>query len=215
MEKLLFNLEKEIELGMQRANNTKELYQLLSSYNAYNILLLKAQNEYEKTNSNIKQYYIDKECYRTQIEDLFSLFKNNECLKLKEICIGDHMDMLFLIDENTILRMYSFDKVYSLDDLSCIGYYLLNINDCKVKIYDKDVYCGDPYYSDYHFETKEAFGLFDNNRLITPNYALDIQFKIYDSKDIRKILKIQSLDEIYRKIKLAKEEKEKKLVLIK
>ena len=35
---------------------TKELYQLLSSYNAYSILLLKAESEYKRKKANLKRY---------------------------------------------------------------------------------------------------------------------------------------------------------------
>lgn len=48
MEKLLLDLETEITNGQEKAKQTKELYQLLSSYNAYCILLLKAKQEYER-----------------------------------------------------------------------------------------------------------------------------------------------------------------------
>ena len=43
MEKLLLDLETEITNGQENAKQVKELYQLLSSYNAYCILLLKVR----------------------------------------------------------------------------------------------------------------------------------------------------------------------------
>ena len=45
MEKLL-DLEQEIKRDQEEAKRAKELYQLLSSYNAYSILLMKANKEY-------------------------------------------------------------------------------------------------------------------------------------------------------------------------
>ena len=214
MEKVLLDLETEITNGQENAKQTKELYQLLSSYNAYCILLFKAKQEYERKKTNIKQYYSDSDCYKKQIVDLFSLFKNDECLIGKSISNTNYEDMLFLIDQDILLRIHSFDIMNStIGGLSSINYNLLRINNCKGKIYKENVYCGDPYYCDSHFEYKDAFGFFYNGSLITPGFVLDNQFINYDNMDIREILKIQSLDEIHQKINEAKNIKMKKLIL--
>lgn len=214
MEKVLLDLETEIANGQENAKKTKELYQLLSSYNAYNILLLKAKQEYERKKTNIKQYYSDSDCYENMTVDLFSLFKIDECLSGKIISETSRKDMLFLIDQDTLLRIYSFDIMNStISDLSHIGYDLLKINNCIAKVYKQSVYCGDPYYCDSHFEYKDAFGFFYNGSLITPGFVLDNQFSNYDNMDIREILKVQSLDEIHKKIYEAKNIKAKKLIL--
>lgn len=216
MGKKLLNLEHEIELGQENAKNTKELYQLLSSYNAYSILLLKAKSEYERKTANIKRNYSDSDCYKNQIEDLFFLFNSDECLRAKQLSGISNKDMLFLIDQDTILRMNSYDIMHpNIGGLSNIDYELLKINYCVGKVHTKSVYCGDPYYCDRHWENKEAFGLFYKGNLITPSYELDSQFRLYDNMDIREILKPQSLDEIYEKITEAKDTKAKKLVLTK
>ena len=207
---------KEIEFGEENARKAKDLYQLLSSYNAYAILLMKAKCEYENKKLNIKQHYSDSDCYRNQIKDLFSLFKSDECLMVNQISSSGVRDILFLLDPDILLRMYSFDKMNShIVGGSVIGYDFLKIDNCMAQLYEQSVYCGDPYYCDYHFEDKEAFGLFQNGKLVTPSYVLDSQLKLYNNMDIRNILKIQSLDEIYKKITDAKDEKMKKLVLTK
>ena len=124
--------------------------------------------------------------------------------------------MLFLIDQDTLLRIYSFDIMNStIDGLSRIDYNFFKINNCKGKVYKQSVYCGDPYYCDYHWEDKDAFGFFYNGSLVTPSYVLDSKFNAYDNLDIREILKVQSLDEIHEKIKEAQNIKAKKLILTK
>lgn len=216
MEKLLLDLEMEIANGQENAKKAKELYQLLSSYNAYSILLLKVKQEYERKKANIKQYYSDSDCYKNQTVDLFSLFKSDECLSGKIISEISREDMLFLIDQDTLLRIYSFDIMNStIGGLSHIDYSLLKINNCKGKVYKQSVYCGDPYYCDSHREDKDAFGFFYNGSLVTPGYILDSKFSAYDNVDIREILKVQSLDEIHKKINEAQNIKAKKLVLTK
>lgn len=214
MEKLLLDLEKEIANSQENAKKAKELYQLLSSYNAYSILLLKAKQEYEKQKTNIKQYYLNSDCYKNQTIDLFSQFKSNECLSGKIISETSREDMLFLIDQDTLLRIYSFDIMNStIGGLSHIDYNLLKIDSCMAKVYKQSVYCGDPFYCDYHWEDKDAFGLFYNRSLVTPSFVLDSQFKNYDNMDVREILKVQTLDEIHEKINEAKNIKTKKLIL--
>lgn len=216
MRKDLLNLEHEIELGQENAKKTKELYQLLSSYNAYSILLLKAKSEYMRKKANLKMYYSNSDCYENQIADLFSLFKSDECLRGKKLSGINDKDMLFLIDQDTILIMNSFDIMNSnIGGLSQINYELLKINNCIGKIYIQSVYCGDPYYCDTHCEDKEAFGLFFNGNLVTSSYELDNQFRGYDNMDIREILKPQSLDEIHEKIAKSRDIKVKKLALSK
>ncbi len=216
MEKKGLDLKHEIELGQENARKAAELYQLLSSYNAYNILLMKAKSEYERTEANLKRYYSHSDCYKKQIATLFSLFKGDECLRAKKLEKDNNQDMLFLIDQDTLLRLNSFEDMSSnIDGLFAINYELLRINNCIAKVYNANVYCGDPYYCDTHWEERKAFGLFYKRDLITPGYTLDSQFKKYDNMDIRQILKPQSLDEIYEKITDAKNIKTKKLVLTK
>lgn len=216
MKKTLLDLEKEIKSSQEDARKTRELYELLSSYNAYSILLLEAKREYEEKKAGIKQYYSDSNCYEKQIADLFTQFKNDEFLTGKLKSRINDKDMLFLIDQDTLLRMNSFDIINSnIAGLSNIDYNLLKIKDCKALVYKKRVYCRDPYYCDEHYEEQDAFGLFCGDKLVTPVYQLDSQSKIHDNMDIREILKRQSLDEIYEKITEAKNTKVKKLALTK
>ena len=208
MVKTISELKKEIKEGQANAKRAEELYQLLSSYNAYNILLLKAKIEHERLKAKSNNYYLYSDCYEEQINDLFSTFKSNECLRLKQIEGINEKDMIFLIDQDTLLIMNSFDIMNSnIGGLSSIDYDLLKINNCMAKIYKENVYCGDPYYCDSHFEEKNAFGLFYREELITPSYELESRFRAYDNKDIRDILKVQSLDDIQDKINQAKNKK--------
>lgn len=216
MTKALLDLEKEIKHGEESAKKAEELYQLLSSYNAYSILLLKIKSDYERKNANLKRYYLNSDCYKNQIADLFSLFKSDECLRGKQLSVISKKDMLFLINQDTLLRMNSFDIMNSnIGGLSNLGYELLKINNCVGKVYNQSIYCGDPFYCDTHWEDREAFGLFYNGSLVTPSYELNNQFRTYDNMDIREILRPQSLDEIYEKITTAKNAKAKELILTK
>lgn len=214
MKKRLLDLKSEIEIGQENARKTNELYQLLSSYNAYSILLLKAKQKYEKKEESIKDYYRDCDCYEEQTADLFSLFKSDECLSGKVLGEISHQNRLFLIDDYTLLKIHSFDIMNShISGLSHLDYKIIKIHDCLAKVYKENVYCGDPYYCDSHYEKKDAFGLFYDGRLIFPAFELDNQFESYNNLDIREILKIQSLDEIHEKIHEAKNKKAKSLIL--
>lgn len=212
MNEKMFNLD-EIKNSQKQAEKINELFELLSSYNAFSLLLLKAKYKYEKMNFKTNGYF-DPDCYKKRIDDLFSLFKSNECLKGNQINRHEK-DLIFLIDSDTLLRINYYDMIYStIMGLSNINYKFLKINKCIGKVYNESVYCGDPYYCDRHFEDKEAFGLFRNDGCsITPAYSLNEQFESYNNKDIREILKIQSFDDIYDKITEAKNIKTKKLEL--
>ena len=216
MRELLLELEKAIANGQENAKNVKRLYQLLSSYNAYCILLLQAKQELERKKGNIKEYYSDSYCYEKHSDVLLSLFKTNECLigKPIELNINNKKDRLFLIDKDTLLRINSFDNNNStISGLSHMDYELIKINDCTAKLYQEKVLRLDPH--DYEMYSTEEIALrfFDKNKPITPGYVLDSQFCNYHNKDIREILKVQSLDNIYEKITAAKDKKEKKLIL--
>lgn len=209
------DIAKEITIGQEDARKAYELYQLLSSYNAYTNLFIKIENAQKGTNIIQGNFYSD--CYRNQINDLFSLFKSDECLKTSFASpLNNERNMLFLIDENTLLRLSSFD-IYNTNIIgaSHIDYNITKINEAIAKVYSQKVYCGDPYYCDEHWEEKEAFGIFENNSLITPSYALTSELEKYNNIDIREILKVQSIDEIYEKINEAKNIKAKTLMLTK
>lgn len=209
------DIAKEIIAGEENARRAYELYQLLSSYNAYINLFIKIENAQKGTNINQGNFYSD--CYRNQINDLFSLFKSDECIKTRFISpLNNERNMLFLIDDSTLLRLSSFD-IYNTNIIgeSHIDYNITKINEAIAKVYSQKVYCGDPYYCDKHWEEKEAFGIFENNSLITPSYALTSELEKYNNIDIREILKIQTIEEIYEKINEAKNIKAKTLMLTK
>lgn len=206
------DIEKEIIVGEENARRAYELYQLLSTYNACSQVLLKAK---EDPQTSILRYGLYSHCYRNQINYLFSLFKSDECLKTSFISsINNERDMLFLIDENTLLRLNSRDVVNSIiPNSSTLDYFILNCIHAVAKVYKQKVYCGDPYYCDKHWEDKKAFGIFENNSLITPSYALTSELEKYHNIDIRDILKIQPIEEIYEKINEAKNIKSETLML--
>lgn len=213
MKKDLLSLKK-IKCDLKNAKNSEELYQLLQSYNAYSILLLKARDQYNEVKTNFEGNSLSSDCYEKCILDLFSQFKNDECIigKLSEF---KTKDMLFLIDMDTLLRINSSYSLMSSKSISLLKYELLKINNCVGKIYNQRIFCRDPYYCDTHYEEKKAFGLFNNGKLVTPGYVLDEQFKVYDNIDIRKIINTKSISEIYEKITVEKDEKIRELSLVK
>lgn len=124
--------------------------------------------------------------------------------------------MLFLIDENTLLRLSSFDLYYTnIKGAAHVDYNFTKINEAIAKVYVEKVYCGDPYYCDKHWEEKKAFGIFEKNSPITPSYSLTSELEKYHNINIRDILKIQTIEEIYEKINEAKDNKAKTLMLVK
>lgn len=205
----ILDLEKSIINGQKEEEKTYELYKLLSSYNAYCFLLLKAQSQLKNETTNIN--YINSDCFKDQIPCLFSTFESNECLKLSHL-ENKEKDILFLINQNTILRINYYDNMNTIiDDVSHISYSFLRFSDLIARTYNKKVYNRNPYYCEEYYEDKNAFGLYSNGLLITPNYELDDSLKQFNNMDITDILTPQSLDEIYYKITDAK--KEKSLIL--
>lgn len=212
MKRSLIGLKREILSSQKDIKNALELYQLLSTYNAYCTLLLKAKAEYECKDIEIDDD--EQECYQNQFDGFFSQFKRNECLSVTDILDLDKKDMLFLVDQDTLLRINSLETSdFSFDTLLYLDYEFLRINNCIAKAYKDSIYHGDPYYCDKHFDETDAFGLFYQDRLITPGYSFDKQLTSYVNKDIRKILKPVSIDEIYGRITEVKNNKVKKLVL--
>ncbi len=196
MNEKMFNLD-EIKNSQKQADKINELYELLSSYNAFSLLLLKAKYKYEKMSFKTNGYF-NPDCYYERIDELFSSFKSNECLKGEHINRNER-DLIFLIDSDTLLKMYYFYSVNS----TIMGSSCIKIDKCIGKVYKKSVY-----------EDKELFGMFDNDGYsITPTYISNKQFESYNNMDIREILKIQSFDDIYDKITEVKNIKTKKLEL--
>lgn len=195
--------------------NAQKLYHLLVTYNMYSIILLKAMQNRNGVDSNVLKDYSRLVCYRDSISDLLSLFKDNEYLKGRNLTDYDETDVLFLIDNTTLLRVMHYNAYdYRIGD-AIINYDLLGIDDCKLRTNIENVYAGDPYYCDHHFENKKAFGLYAGENLITPSYVFDSKIQSYDGKSIREVLFIQSIEEIYEKITAAKDENVKKLILSK
>ena len=215
MNNTLSNLNLEIKKGIEQENTLYDLYQLISTYNTYNKLLLKARNVLENSNRVIKENFHSWDCYEKPIAELFSGFTQNELLYLTEAehnVLIDAKDMLFLINDHTLLKIHSFHPIGS-DDLRDVSYKFIRFLDCNVKRYEDKIYERDPYYCSEYYEYKDAIGLFIGRDLITPAYNFEKQFESIDSADIRDVLIPQSIDEIHEKIKSIKDAKIKTLSL--
>ena len=217
MNNTLSNLNLEIEKGISSAKTLEELYQLLSTYNAYNILLIKAKNKLERLGTAFKGDYDYSDCYKNSIKELFSKFNQNELLYLTEAeynVLKDAKDMIFLSNDHTLLKIHSYHPIWNnnLYDLD-ISYKFIRFLDCNVKRFVDKIYHRDPYYCTEHYEYKDAIGLFIGKDLIKPAYNFEKQFESYDGADIRDILIPQSIEEIHEKIKSVKDAKIKTLSL--
>lgn len=215
MNNTLSNLNLEIEKGIEQENTLYNLYRLISTYNTYNKLLLKAENDLENSNRVIKENFHSWDCYEKHIAELFSGFAQNELLYLTEAehnVLIDAKDMLFLINDHTLLKIHSFHQIGS-GNLRDVSYKFIQFLDCNVKRYEDKIYDSDPYYCTEHYEYKDAIGLFRGKDLITPAYNFEKQFESIDSADIRDVLIPQSIGEIHEKIKSVKDAKIKTLSL--
>ncbi len=213
MKKREYDIEREILSGNNQAKRMKELYQLLTTYNAHNILLLKARQEYL---GNILSRIPDceeKKCFIDQADYLFSFFDEDECLDAKQLLsLNDDKNRIFLIDDNTLLRLSIGEiRLSPTIGLANINYSLDRINRCKGKIFTEDVLHYDPVYNEKHYEQKEAFGLFDGYRQIGTSYEPTDTLKTYDKLDVRDILKPMSIDDIGERINEAKLIQERRL----
>ena len=219
MKDLALELEKGLKKGLRNAKRVDTLYELLSTYNAYTTILLNAEMELrdnvEDYCSNL-DYYLEPACYEDQIDSLFSLFGNDEYLKLNDIegTDIDDRDMIFLIDNDKLLKINTFlAENCELSGLLYTDYEIVKFKTCIGKVYTHSIYHGDPYYCESNWEDKKSFCFFDESKLIRSNYVYKRQFKKYENVDIRDVLKVQSLEDIYEKITEAKNNKVKKLTL--
>ena len=212
MERTIEQLTKELEEGINKANNAREVAAILSTYNAIYVELLKVKIRQNKLLINDRKLNIlEPECYDDYMDTLFSLFKSNEYIKGRDIQHFSEIIRLFLIDDNTILSLSCSPNMASYKDILYLKTRLLRINDCKAKVYEESVYCGDPYYCDSHFENKKAFGLFENKELIGPSIRYEQNFNNFDNRDIRDVLKVQSIDDIIDKMNESKDTMVRKL----
>ena len=214
-ENLVLDLDSSIIKHDKNIEQAQKLYHLLVTYNTYSIMVLRAMQNRNGVNSNVMNHYSKLICYRDSISDLFASFKDNEYIQGINLTDRDESDILFLIDNTTLLRVNHYNTYNYRNGDAIINYHLLNIDDCKFRINEKSVYHGDPYYCDHHYENEKAFGLYEGKELITPSYIFDSKIQNYNGKSIREVLSIQSLDEIYEKITAVKDENVKKLVLSK
>lgn len=215
MNNTLSNLNLEIEKGISSAKTLEELYQLLSTYNAYNILLIKAKNKLGRLGETFKRDYDYSDCYKKSVKELFSKFNQNELLYLTEAeynALENAKDMIFLINDHTLLQIHSYD-LFDADGLRDLNYKFIKFEDCIIKRYEDEIYHRDPYYCSEYYEYKDAIGLFRGKDLITPAYNFEKQFESIDGADIRDVLIPKSIDEIHEKIKSVKDAKIKTLSL--
>lgn len=206
-------IAKEIEKGDIEAKKAKELYHLLTTYNAHNVLLLKARQEYLGNILGKTPNCEEDNCYINQTDYLFSFFDKDECIEGKELLSATGgKNRIFLIDNGTLLRLSIGEITMSpIIGLANINYSLDKINSCKGKIHTEEVLRYNPVYYEKHYTQKEAFGLFDGYRQIGPSFDPTDTLKPYDGLDVRDILKPMSIDEIIIRLKEAKLVKERRL----
>ena len=218
MNDLLSNLNLEIEKGNKEANKLQELYQLISTYNYFNTLLLKVKQELEQSDTILDENFPKWDYYNDYDAQLFSNFKQSEILCLRYAKYNsfiDEKDMIFLINDHTLLKIHSYKAWYpEYVGLRDTTYKIIKFKDCKIKIF-KDQLLNHfvPIYSKEYYEYFDTLELFDQNNLITPSYIIEKQFESFDGADIRDILIPQSIDEIHEKIKSVKVAKIKILSL--
>lgn len=205
------NILNEIQDNIEKGDIARRIHLLLSSYNSCLILLSKAESEYSGKEYDNKYH---SNSYGREIDGLFSLFNSNECLRVKQIDNNCHNDMFFLLDNNSILRVYSFDPYNSnIKGLSYINYDILHFDRCNMKVYSEMLYKGDPYYCDYHSELGSVFNLIFDGRRRTPCYEVNDENKRYNNKNVGEVLKVLSFDDIYDRLRCAKNNIGNKLVL--
>lgn len=213
MRKEVINYDDKISELSEEADKAKQYFQLLSTYNAYQVLLFKAKTDYGRKIAHFQQKYKFANCFTEWNDFLFSEFSNDELLKLKQISEVGKQDMIFLLDLDTVLRLNSSQMMgYYSGGYCSLSHEIIKIHDCDAKVYLQSVYCGDPYYCDRHFEDKEALGFFCDDRLITPGYQLEANLESFDNEDIRDILKPLPIDEIMERIDEVKDKKVKELI---
>ena len=186
MEDLIIKLEDDYYKSNINYENTKVLTRFLSCYRAYVCALLRAQKEYERKECPCESaiYFYSYNPYNNQ---LFSKFKSNDFLYIHEKkYLGT--DRVFLIDSDTLLLLRSDYIFHCIEpQSSMIDYVLIKIDKCLCKDLNKKVL-----HNSYPIET---------------NYEENDQ-------DIREILEIQTIEEIYNKILEVKKEKVKELSLL-
>ena len=213
MKKREYDIEREILSGDNQAKRAKELYQLLTTYNAHNVLLLKARQEYLGNILARIPNCDEQKCFIDQTDYLFSFFGEDECINVTQLLsIHDDKNKIFLLDDDTLLRLSIGEiKMSPTIGLANINYSLDRINRCKGKVFTEDVLHYDPVYYEKKYTPAEAFGLFDGYRQIGPSFAPTDTLRSYDGLDVRDILKPMSIDDISERINEAKQVKERRL----
>ena len=207
-------IESELLEGVKEVEEIKEMYKFISTYNVYKLLLAHCKNkEY-----NLHIFY-PPECYQKQVYELLSLFKDNELLYLNS---SDSTKKIisFLIDSNTLLVIYPFKHNFSIyKEVIDLEYEIIKINNNKATNIEYQSTNEKPRYYVFNNvdEIINTFApwdyLYNNEIIITPGYYLDDKLPYYNNIDINDILKIQSIDDISKKLKEARDIKVKTLKL--
>ena len=214
------NIELELLEGLKEVEEIKSMYKFISTYNVYRLLLAHCKNkEY-----NFHLFYPDTEfyppkCYQKQVYELLSLFNDNELLYLNSPD-SNKKNISFLIDSNTLLVIYPCKHNFSIyKEVIDLEYKIIKINNNKATNIEYQSTNEKPHYYVFYNvdEIINTFApwdyLYNNEIIITPGYYLNDKLLYYNNIDINDILKIQSIDDISKKIKETRDIKVKTLKL--
>lgn len=214
------NIELELLEGLKEVEEIKSMYKFISTYNVYRLLLAHCKNnEY-----NFHLFYPTNEfyppkCYQKQVYELLSLFNDNELLYLNSPD-SNKKNISFLIDRNTLLVIYPCKHNFSIyKEVIDLEYKIIKINNNKATNIEYQSTNEKPHYYVFYNvdEIINTFApwdyLYNNEIIITPGYYLNDKLLYYNNIDINDILKIQSIDDISKKIKETRDIKVKTLKL--
>lgn len=214
------NIELELLEGLKEVEEIKSMYKFISTYNVYRLLLAHCKNkEY-----NFHLFYLTTEfyppkCYQKQVYELLSLFNDNELLYLNSPD-SNKKNISYLIDSNTLLVIYPCKHNFSIyKEVIDLEYKIIKINNNKATNIEYQSTNEKPHYYVFYNvdEIINTFApwdyLYNNEIIITPGYYLNDKLLYYNNIDINDILKIQSIDDISKKIKETRDIKVKTLKL--
>ena len=214
------NIELELLEGVKEVEEIKEMYKFISTYNVYRLLLAHCKNkEYNFHLFYPTTEFYPPECYQKQVYELLSLFNDNELLYLNSPD-SNKKNISFLIDSNTLLVIYPCKHNFSIyKEVIDLEYEIIKINNNKATNNEYQSINESPRYYVFNNvdEIINTFAprdyLYNNEIIITPGYELDDKLPYYNNIDINDILKIQSIDDISKKLKETRDIKVKTLKL--
>ena len=147
------------------------------------------------------------------------MFNDNELLYLNSP-YSNKKNISFLIDSNTLLVIYPCKHNFSIyKEVIDLEYEIIKINNNKATNIEYQFINESPRYYVFNNvdEIINTFApwdyLYNKEIIITPGYELDDKLPYYNNIDINDILKIQSIDDISKKLKETRDIKVKMLKL--